>query len=36
MCYGAWHWEYDDPNYPGEGDSDLYAFILSITFAAAY
>ncbi|MHC4716133.1 MAG: hypothetical protein ACYS5V_04130 [Planctomycetota bacterium] len=36
MCYGAWHWEYDDPEYGGEGDSDLFAFILSATFAAAY
>ena len=36
MCYGDWHWEYRDDDYPGEGDSDLYAFALSITFAAAY
>jgi hypothetical protein len=36
MTWGDWHWEYPDPDYPGEGDSELMAFILSVTFAAAY
>lgn len=36
MTWGDWHWEYPDPDYPNEGDSELMAFILSATFAAAY
>lgn len=36
MGYGDWHWENNDPRVPAERNSDLFAFILLITLAAAY